>query len=177
MRASLATDTILIQEEEPDQYQDAMTSDNATEWKAATQREYDSLMKNHTWDLVSLPTNRSLIRARWTFKIKPAFKASEKIYKARFVAKGYSQCPGIDYKESEIYSPVLKHDSFRVMCSIAAVHDLELFQLDVKTAFLYGDLDEELYVEQPGGFVRPGKGHLVCRLRRPLYGLVQSARK
>ena len=63
------------------------------------------------------------------------------------------------------------------MCSIAAVHDLELFQLDVKTAFLYGDLDEELYVEQPEGFVRPGKGHLVCRLRRPLYGLVRSARK
>jgi hypothetical protein len=90
MRASLAADTVLIQEEEPDQYQDAMTSDNATEWKAATQREYDSLMKNHTWDLVSLPTNRSLIRAQWTFKIKPAFKASEKIYKARFVAKGYS---------------------------------------------------------------------------------------
>ena len=105
MRASLAADTVLIHEEEPDQYQDAMTSDHATEWKAATQREYDSLMKNHTWDLVSLPTKRSLIRARWTFKIKPAFKASEKIYKARFVAKGYSQCPGIDYKESEIYSP------------------------------------------------------------------------
>jgi hypothetical protein len=177
MHAALTVDIALTLEEEPDQYQDAMTCNKASEWKAATRREYDSLIKNHTWDLVPLPTNRSLIRARWTFTIKPAFKASEKIYKARFVAKGYSQCPGIDYKESEVYSPVLKHDSFRVVCSIAAVHDLELFQLDVKTAFLYGDLDEELYVEQPEGFVEIGNENLVCRLRKPLYGLVQSARK
>ena len=179
MHASFSSDAVtpLQLEEDPDQYQDAMASCKAPQWKAATEREYDSLIKNNTWELVTLPTNRSLIRARWTFKFKPAFKATDAIYKARFVAKGYSQCPGVDYKESEIYAPVMKHDSFRILCSIAAVHDLELFQLDVKTAFLYGDLDEELYVEQPEGFIAPGTEHLVCRLKKPLYGLVQSARK
>ena len=111
------------------------------------------------------------------FKIKHAFKGTDAIYKTRFVAKEYSQCPGIDYQESEIYSPVMKHDSFRILCSIAAVHDLELFQLDVKTAFLYGDLDDELYVEQPEGFTTLGTDHLICRLKKPLYDLVQSARK
>lgn len=123
-----------------------MTCDNTPLWKVAAQQEYGSLMKNNTWRLVILPPNRSLIKSRWTFKIKPGARNSKPIYKARFVAKGFSQVAGIDYTEAEIYAPVVKHDSLRILLSIAASLNLELIQLDVKTAFLYGDLDEELYV-------------------------------
>ena len=131
-----------------------------------------------TRDLVPLPPDRSLIKARWTYKIKPGYKdTDETIYKAQFLAKGFSQQPGVDYNEHETYAPVLKHDSLRVLFSIASVLDLELYQFDVKTAFLHGDLDEELYVEQPEGFVQPGRERFVWRLKKPLYGLKQSSRK
>lgn len=162
---------------EPAQYRDAVASDDAPEWKAAMDREFQSLMKNRTWRKVELPPRHSLIRSRWAYKFKPGYGEREGIYKARFVAKDFSQVPGQDYSEGEIYSPVVKHDSLRVLLSIAASLDLELHQLDVKTAFLYGDLDEELYVQQPEGFIQPGEEHLVCRLHKPLYGLKQSSRK
>ncbi len=171
MRANSTT------EYEPDHYQDAMASEKGAEWAAAAKEEYSSLIKNNTWDLVLLPKNRSLIRCRWTFKIKPAHRETEVRRRARYVAKGYSQKPGVDYKESETYAPVVKHDSIRFLLSLAATLDLELVQLDVKTAFLYGDLDEELYIEQPEGFIQPGKENFVCRLKKPLYGLIQAARK
>ena len=162
---------------EPNQYKDAMASEQAPEWMIATQKEFDSLIKNSSWALVLLPPNRSLIESRWTFKIKPGYKNKAKIYKARFVAKGFSQVAGIDYNEAEIYAPVVKHDSLRILLSIAAALDLELMTLDVKTAFLYGELDEELYVRQAEGFVQPGKENYVYRLLKPLYGLKQAPRK
>ncbi len=84
---------------------------------------------------------------------------------------------GIDYNETEIYAPVVKHDSLRILLSIAATLDLKLVQLDVKTAFLYGDFDEELYVQQPEGFIQPGKEKFVCRFLKFLYGLKQAHRK
>ena len=124
-----------------------------------------------------LPPRHSLIRSRWNYKFKPGYDEREGICKARFVAKGFSQEPGQDYVEGKIYSPIVKHDSPRVLISIAASLNLELHQLDVKTAFLYGDLDEEFYVQQPEGFIQPGEEHLVCRLHKPLYGLKQSPQK
>lgn len=162
----------------PDHYRDVEFSTNASDWMAATQKEYDALIKNGTWQLVKLPPNRSLIKSRWTFRLKPGYKTTEPtIYKARFVAKGFSQEPGVDYNEAEIYAPVVKADSLRVLLSIAGALDLELSQLDVKTAFLHGDLDEELYIEQPEGFIQPGEEDLVCLLKKPLYGLKQASRK
>lgn len=113
-------------EADPDQYQDAMTSENASEWTAATKREFDSLTKNVSWVLVPLPPNQSLIKSRWTFKLKPGSKTRPPTYKARLVAKGFSQVAGIDYNETEIYAPVVKHDSLRILLSIAAALDLEL---------------------------------------------------
>ena len=164
--------------EEPNHYRDAiLLSDEAPKWMVACKKEYDSLIKAGTWKLVLLPPNRSLIESRWTFKIKPGTKTREKIYKARFVAKGFSQVPGVDYNEAELFAPVVKHDSLRLLLAITAALDLELFQLDVKTAFLYGDLDEELYLQQPEGFIQKGKEKYVCRLLRPLYGLKQAPRK
>lgn len=124
-----------------------------------------------------LPKNNSLIKSRWTFKIKPGYNNKEKIYKARFVTKGFSQGVGVDFDETQVYAPVVKHDSLRILLSLAAVYDLELLQMDIKTAFLYGDLDEELYVQQPEGFVQPGNEDLVRRLIKPLYGLKQAPRK
>lgn len=164
-------------EVEPNHFQDAMVSEQASNWKTAINSEYASLMKNRTWDLVHLPPNRSLIKSRWTFRIKPGYQTTAKIYKARFVAKGFSQVPGTDYTAAEIYAPVVKYDSLRVLLSLAAALDLELWQLDVKTAFLYGDLDEELFLQQPEGFVLPGQEQLVCHLLKPIYGLKQAPRK
>jgi hypothetical protein len=168
----------LEQGEEPNHYRDAvLLSSEAPEWMEACTKEYDSLIKTGTWNLVLLPPDRSVIQSRWTFKIKPATKTRGKIYKARFVAKGFSQVPGVDYNEAEVFAPVIKHDSLRLLLAITAALNLELHQVDVKTAFLYGDLEEELYVQQPEGFIYPGKEKYVCHLLRPLYGLKQASRK
>lgn len=126
---------------------------------------------------MDLPRGKALIKGRWTFRLKPGFNGKAPVYKARFVAKGYSQVPGVDYTESEIYAPVVKHGSLRVLLSIATALDLELYQMDVTAAFLYGDLKEELYVQQPEGFINKEKPHMVCKLLKPLYGLKQAPRQ
>lgn len=136
--------------------------------------EIQSLLDNHTWSLAELPPGRSAIGSRWTYRIKRSPDGSIERYKARFVAKGFSQRPGIDYYE--IHSPVIKLDSLCVILSMAANRDLSVTQLDVKTVFLYGDVTEELYVRQPEGFTTPGKEKWVCRLHKGLYGLKQSSR-
>ena len=96
-------------------------------------------------------------------------------FKARLVAKGYSQRHGIDY--DEVFSPVVKHTSIRVMLALVAHRDLELEQLDVKTTFLHGNLEEEIFMEQPEGFKKPGTENLVCKLKKTLYGLKQSPKQ
>ena len=96
-------------------------------------------------------------------------------FKARLVAKGYSQRHEIDY--DEVFSPVVRHTSIRVVLSLVAHQNLELEQLDVKTAFLHGNLEEEIFMEQPEGFKKPGTENLVCKLKKSLYGLKQSPRQ
>lgn len=108
-------------------------------------------MANHRWDLVLLPTKRKTLQKR---------------YKARLVVKGYAEQKGIDF--TKIFSPVVKMTSIRVVLGLVAIRDLELEQLDVKTTFLHGDLEEELYMMQPKGFEEKGKEHLVCRLNQSL---------
>lgn len=127
---------------EPETYEEAIISPQPVEWKLAMEEEMNSLIKNETWSLVEPPLGRAPIKNRWVFKIKRSGRNNVK-FKARLVAKGFSQRPGIDYGET--YSPVVKHDCLRTILSLAAAHDLELLQLDVKTAFLNGDIDEELY--------------------------------
>jgi hypothetical protein len=120
--------------------------------------------------LVKLPKEKKPIRCKWIFKRKEGISPSEKVrYKARLVAKGYSQILGIDY--NDVFSSVVKHSSIRTLLSIVAMHDYELEQLDVKTAFLHGELEEDIYMDQPEGFVVPRKENLVCRLKKSLYGL------
>ena len=96
-------------------------------------------------------------------------------YKARLVVKGYRQKKGVDYLD--IYSPVTRITSIRMLIALAAVHDLKIHQMDVKTAFLNGELEEEIYMEQPEGFIVLGKAKKVCRLVKSLYGLKQSPKQ
>ena len=130
-----------------------------------------SLEDNQTWILVSLPDGRRVIRNKWVFKVKRNRDGNER-FKARLVAKGYTQREGIDYTET--YSPVVKHETIRILIAIASIRKLILTQFDVKTAFLYGNINEELYMEQPEGF-DDGSGR-VCQLKKGLYGLKQSPR-
>nr|CAD40121.3 OSJNBa0061C06.5 [Oryza sativa Japonica Group] len=161
---------------EPSTYSEAIVSDDCNRWITAMHDEMESLEKNHTWELVKLPKEKKPIRCKWIFKRKECISPSdEAMYKARLVAKGYSQIPGIDF--NDVFSPVVKHSSIRTLLSIVAMHDYELEQMDVKTAFLHGELEEDIYMEQPEGFVVPGKENLVCRLKKSLYGLKQSPRQ
>jgi ATP-binding cassette subfamily B (MDR/TAP) protein 1 len=105
------------------------------------------------------------------FRIKEEHDGSKR-YKARLVVKGFQQKEGIDY--TEIFSPVVKLTTIRLMLSIVATKGLYLEQLDVKTAFLHGDLEEEIYMQQPEGFVEKGNEEMVCRLMKSLYGLKQA---
>ncbi|KAL0401655.1 UNVERIFIED_CONTAM: Retrovirus-related Pol polyprotein from transposon TNT 1-94 [Sesamum latifolium] len=138
--------------------------------------EMESLQKNHTWELVQLPEGKKAIGCKWVYKKKPAVSEKEgEKFKARLVAKGYSQQKGIDY--DEIFSPVVRHTSIRAVLALVASWDLHLEQMDVKIMFLHGDLEEEIYMEQPDGFTQPGHEHLVCKLKISLYGLKQSPRQ
>ena len=105
-----------------------------------------SLEKNGTWDLVKLPKDKKSVHCKWIFKRKEAMSPSEPaMYKARLVAKSYSQISDIDF--NDVFSPVVKHSSIRTLLSIVAMRDYELEQLDVKTAFLHGELEEDIYMD------------------------------
>lgn len=162
--------------EEPSIYAEAISSMDSDRWMTAMHEEMESLHKNCTWNLVILPKNKKVIRCKWVFKRKTGILAVEEDrYKARLVAKGYSQIPGVDF--TNVFSPVVKHSSIRSLLGIVVMHDFELEQLDVKTAFLHGELEEDIYMHQPEGFVVPGKEDYVCLLKRSLYGLKQSPRQ
>ncbi len=159
---------------EPSSYLEAISCADSKYWIPAIFEEYDSLLQNGTWTLCRLPPNRKAIEGKWVMKFKPSFKSTSARYKARFVIKGYSQVFGLDYTET--YAPVAKNYSLRLILAIATAKNLEMIQLDVKTAFLYGTLDEEIYMKQPEGFVIPGKEQEVCRLVKIIYGLKQASR-
>ena len=154
---------------EPASYAEAMRSDYAAEWTDACQYEIDALAKNQTWDLVDLPPGRKTVKSKWVFKTK-----SDGRRRARLVAKGFTQVPGIDYDET--FSPVARFESIRLLLALAALEDWEIHQMDVKSAFLNGVLEEEIYMEQPQGFIIAGQEGKVCRLRKALYGLKQASR-
>ena len=163
-------------ETEPMNYDEAIKSKDSSDWMLAMQNEMESLHRNGTWDLVPVPNRKRPVKCKWVYKLKEPVNPDEKPrYKARLVAKGYSQIPGIDY--TDIYSPVVKHTSIRVLLGLVAANNYELEQLDVTTAFLNGELEEEIFMQQPEGFVVPGKEDYVCKLNKSLYGLKQSPRQ
>jgi histone deacetylase 1/2 len=145
-------------------------------WQDAMNAEYQALMKNNKWSVVRRPEDRKVIDSRWVFKRKRDQNNKIVKYKARFVARGFTQVYGYDYTET--YSPVAHSNSIRTILSITASEDLELFQMDIETAFQHQVLKEDVYMEQPAGFIKPGttaESH-VCKLQKALYGLKQARR-
>ncbi|KAJ0535983.1 putative RNA-directed DNA polymerase [Helianthus annuus] len=152
-----------------------MEDEHKREWVEAMQDEMNSLYENNTFELVKLPKGKRALKNKWVYKVKTEEHTSRPRYKARLVVKGFSQRKGIDF--DEIFSPVVKMCSIRVILGLAASLDLEVEQMDVKTAFLHGDLDKEIYMEQPEGFQVKGKEDYVCKLQKSLYGLKQAPRQ
>lgn len=159
---------------DPMTYEYAMTIPDAIFWKPAMEKEFTSLIENGTWELVDLPPGRKAVKNRWVFVTKP-IQEKKPLYKARLVAKGFTQTAGIDYAET--FAPVARLDSLRLLLSLAATFDWEVHQIDIKSAYLNGNLDEEIYMEQPKGFEVPGQEEKVCRLRKAIYGLKQAGRQ
>jgi len=164
-----------VDDDEPASYTEALSSVAKDEWLVAMQEEMSSMDKNKVWELVDIPPGRKTIGNKWVFKVKRKADGSIDKYKARLVAKGYTQREGIDHGDT--FSPVVRIASIRLILAIVAYMDLELFQMDVKTAFLNGELDEEVYMDQPVGFEAKGDERKVCRLKRSIYGLKQSSRQ
>jgi hypothetical protein len=136
--------------------------------------EYQSIMKNKVWEIVPRPKNKDVVSSKWLFKIKHAADGSIEKYKARFVARGFSQKEGIDYEET--FVPVARYTSIRTIIALVAKMKWKLHQMDVKTTFLNSVIEEEVYIEQPQGFeVEDMKSH-VYRLKKALYGLKQDPR-
>ena len=162
-------------EGEPQTYKEAVNSTESLMWKEAIKSEIDSILHNHTWELVDLPSGCKPLSSKWIFKRKRKVDGSIDKYKARLVIKGYRQTEGLDYFDT--YSPVTRINSIRMVLAIAALKDLEVHQMDVKTAFLNGDLNEEIYMEQPEGFSAPRQEMKVCRLVKSLYGLKQAPKQ
>ena len=135
--------------------------------------ELDSMKSNEVWDLVELPQGAKAIGCKWVYKTKRDSLGNIERYKARLVAKGFTQKEGIDYKET--FSPVSKKDSLRIILALVAHFNLELQQMDVKTTFLNGDLEEEVYMKQPEGFSFREGEKLVCMLKKSIYGLKQAS--
>lgn len=144
-------------------------------WKDAMNEEMKSLQKNATWEVVDLPAGKKHVGCRWIFTIKYKVDGDIKMYKARFVAKGYSQTYEIDYAET--FAPVAKINTVRILLSLAVNFDWSLHHYDVKNAFMYVNLQEEVYMELPPGCKLQVEGSKqVCQLRKSLYGLKQSPR-
>jgi hypothetical protein len=156
---------------EPATYEEAMAGPNAAEWYLAMVEEMQSLHANGTYSLQELPPGHKAIRNKWVYKLKYDAAGRVERFRARLVAKGFEQVEGVDF--NEVFAPTSKQTSLRVLLSIVADRDLELGQLDVKTAFLNGVLEEELYMEQPVGF-HEGEPRVVCRMHKALYGLRQA---
>ena len=143
-------------------------------WKVAVDEEVRALAKNGTWEIIDLPRGKKPVGCKWIFTVKYKADGNVDRYKARLVAKGFTQSYGIDYQET--FSPVAKLNTVRVLLCLAANLDWSLHQLDVKNAFLNGDLEEEVYMDIPAGLETTSNFNKVCRLRKSLYGLKQSPR-
>lgn len=158
---------------DPATFEEAMSRPDKDQWVQAMKEEIDSMHKNHVWTLVDKPSGVNIVSNRWIFVIKRKPNGDIDRYKARLVARGFSQTPGFDYHET--YAPVAYMPTIRILFAFAAAKHLKIAGFDVKTAFLYGHLDEKIYMEQPLWYRKDM--NKVCLLNRSLYGLKQSPRQ
>lgn len=156
---------------EPRTYKEAISCCDKTHWVNAMREELDSIEKNETWELTDLPAGRTSVGSKWVYKIKSDENGRNCTFKARLVAQGFTQKFGIDY--DEVFAPVARSETFRILLSIASVQNYEVKQYDFKTAFLNGHLKEEIYMRPPPGISSNGQ---VYRLKKSLYGLKQAAK-
>ena len=159
----------------PITYEQALKSDDASKWEEAMSNEMKALEENNTFEITTLPPDKNVVGGKWVFTIKTGVD-DNKTYKARFVARGFSQIPELDY--SETFSPTAKMTSVRLLMQLAIENDMTIDQIDVKTAYLNAPIEEEIYVEQAKGFEKLCKTgqKLVYKLNKSLYGLKQSGR-
>ena len=163
-----------VDDNEPPSYRQALAHRDSASWQKAMDSELGSMTTCKVWTLTRLPPNKKAVGCRWVYKVKHNANGDVVKHKARLVAKGYLQMEGVDFHET--FAPVAKFPTIRALLALVARDDLHLHQMDVKTAFLNGHLEEEVYMTQPEGAVKPGTEHLVCKLNRSLYGLKQAPR-
>ncbi|KAL0345470.1 UNVERIFIED_CONTAM: Retrovirus-related Pol polyprotein from transposon RE2 [Sesamum radiatum] len=156
---------------DPVQFEEAVKSEK---WRRAMGAEIEAIQKNNTWELIELPKGAKKVGVKWIYKTK--FNEIEEVdkYKARLVVKGYSQQYGVDY--TEVFAPVARIETIQLVVALAAQREWTIYQLDVKSAFLHGELTESVFVEQPRGYVQRGKEEKVYKLKTALYGFKQAPR-
>ena len=160
---------------EPKNIDEALKGKDKEKWLEAMQIEYKALIDNNTWQLIdknSLDTNTNIISGKWIYKIKKDKLGNIDRYKARWVARGFTQVEGVDYDKT--FSPTVSIKTVRIILALAAIKNWKLRHLDIKNAYLYGDLDRQLYMQQPIGFEIDNK---VCELKKGIYGLKQAGRQ
>lgn len=146
----------------------------SAKWREAMDSEIEAIKKNDTWELTELPTGGKKIGIKWVYKTKLNEHREVDKYKARLAAKGYTQQHGVDY--GEVFAPVARLDTIRLVISLAAQKEWTIYQLDVKSAFMHGELNEEVFIEQPPGYEAKGNEQKVYKLKKALYGLKQALR-
>jgi hypothetical protein len=165
---------MLTDQDKPATYMEAMEGPESEKGLEAMKSEISSMYDNQVWTLVDIPSDHKAVENKWILKKKTDADGNVTIYKAWLVAKGFRQIQGVDYDET--FSPVAMLKSIQILLAIAAYFDYEIWQMDVKTAFLNGNIKEELCMVQPEGFVVPKDTNKVCKLQRSIYGLKQASR-
>ena len=166
-------DVLIIENDEPTTFEESLNSSEFDQWLKAMMSDMDSMYMNQVWTLVDPPKGIKPIGCKWVFKKKTDMEGNAITYKARLVAKGSRQKQGVDYDET--LSPIAMLKSIIILLAIAAHYDYEIWQMDVKTTFLNGNLTEEVFMTQRKGFTS-GSGSKVCKLQRSIYGLKQASR-
>lgn len=162
---------MMIMKSDPIHFEEAVKN---KVWREVMEAEIKSIVKNNTWELTELHEGSKPIGVKWVYKTKLNEDGGVDKHKARLVAKGYAQCYGVDY--TEVFVPVARLDTVGAILAIASQSNWEVFQLDVKSAFLHGELNEEVYVRQQEGFIKKEQEETVYKLRKALYGLNQAPR-
>jgi hypothetical protein len=161
-RLRVVHEILLLDSDEPAIYMEAVMNPDSEKWQSAMRSEIDFMGENQVWNLVDPPDGVKAIECKWIYKKKKDMDGNVHIYKDRLVAKGFRQVQGVDYDET--FSPVVMLKSIQIILAIAMYFDYEIWQMDVKTAFLNGNLDEDVYMIQPKGFVDLINAGKVCKL-------------